>query len=84
MTLTMDRVQARYGKPPREVILDLFRKHAEAQAVVRAVAEELGIATATLWNWRAKLGISDEEVRLTILEGERQRKTQDSAGSRSI
>ena len=78
MTLTMDRVQARYGKPPREVILNLYRKHAEAQAIARAVANELGIAPATLWNWRAKLGISDEQVRMAILEGEGQRPVQPS------
>ncbi len=70
MTLTMQRVQARYGKPARDVILDLYRKHSQSRAVAGGVAAELGITAATLWNWRARLSISDEDVRRTILEGE--------------
>ncbi len=71
MTLTMGRVQARYGNPTRGVILDLDRQHSRPKAVVKAVADELGVLAATLWNWRAKLGVSAEEARWTILEGER-------------
>ncbi len=74
MTLTMGRVQARYGNPTRGVILDLDRQHSRSKAVVKAVADELGVLL--IWNWRAKLGISAEEARWTILEGEGERRVQ--------
>lgn len=76
MTLIMGRVQARYGNPTRGVILDLDRQHSRSKAVVKAVADELGILADTLWIWRAKLGISAEEARWTILEGEGERRVQ--------
>ncbi len=81
-TLHMERTSARLGGMPiRELILDLYQRHAKAgePAVAKVVASSLGVSSYTLWSWRNKLGITRAEVNQATLLGEQARKEQTPA-----
>lgn len=70
-TWTMAQIEARYGRPLKEVLVDLYEENKK----IEKVAQELGITRQALWYWMKFLGITYLDLRLAVLERERKRAT---------
>ena len=63
----MDVIEAEYGKPLRDNLIDLYDEH-RSMAVV---AEQLGVSRGTIWGWRLRIGLSDADLQADIRERDR-------------
>ena len=67
-TPAMEAVERVRGRPLRQDILDLYVQHRDLQKV----GEVLGASRTTLWYWRTRLGITDVDLQVALLEKKQQ------------
>jgi len=63
----MEAVERMAGKPLKQAIIDLYLEHRD----LGVVAEKLGCSRHSLWNWRLRLGIGDVDLKVAVLEADR-------------
>ena len=61
-TTGMDLVGRAYGKPFRQVMIDLYDEHRN----VEKCAAVLGYTRTTLWAWRLRIGLTDTDLHAAI------------------
>lgn len=71
-TPAMEAVEKVRGRPLRQDILDLYVQHRDLQKVGEVLGEVLGASRTTLWYWRTRLGITDVDLQVALLEKKQQ------------
>jgi transposase-like protein len=59
-TVTVQLLEARQGKPLREILVALYREHGSIAKVARA----LGVTRQTLWLWMKLIDMTAHDLRL--------------------